>query len=461
MVDIPRLIIAGTHTGVGKTTVALGLMRALQGRGLRVQGFKAGPDFIDPSHHARATRRPGRNLDSWMCSDEVVRELFVYGCADADLAIVEGMMGLFDGAGGLDERGSTAHLAKLLKAPVVLVIDAWALARSAGAMALGYQVFDAQVRLAGVLLNRLAGPGHLDHVAPAIEARTGLKVLGWLPKDAGIFIEEQHLGLVTAEAWNETDAWYDRLGERVAATVDLDRLLAVARAAEPLPVPPPTGSLAPGSGAASVRIGLARDEAFSFYYQDNLDFLRAAGATLVPFSPLRDARLPDAHLLYFGGGFPELFAAQLGRNRTMLEDVRAFIARGLPVYAECGGLMYLGQSIETFDGSVVGLVGVLPLTTSMAPRKLTLGYVQVTTQRDTILAPSGTTFRGHEFHYSVLKPRGPVTYAYGRSRGSPGSPLPPDGFVQGNLLAGYTHAHFGSHPRLAQNLVATARKAAD
>jgi cobyrinic acid a,c-diamide synthase len=458
VLPIPRLVIAGTHTGVGKTTVTLGLMRALRRRGMRVQGFKTGPDFIDPSHHARATGRPSRNLDTWMCPEPVVRALFAHGAADADIAIIEGMMGLFDGSGAGDERGSTAHLAKLLLAPVILVIDAWSLARSAGAMALGFQTFDPALHIAGVILNNVAGQGHLDFVAPAILNRTGIPVLGWLAKDHEIAVDERHLGLVTAEAWQKSEGWYDRIADRLEARVPLEPLLALARSASPLP--PADGHPFAPAGAPpgpAVTVGIARDEAFSFYYEDNLDLLRAAGATIVPFSPLRDARLPEVDLLYFGGGFPELFCSQLAENRTMLDDLRAFIARDRPVYAECGGLMYLGESITTFDGKTMPMAGVLPVATSMLERKLALGYVEVTAEQDTVLTPAGAMFRGHEFHYSSLTTNSRVVHAYRRTRGD-GSSMPPDGFVRRNVLASYTHAHFGSNARLPFHLLAAARR---
>ncbi len=455
--QIPRLVLAGTHTGVGKTTFTLGVMRALQRRGLRVQGFKAGPDFIDPSHHTRAAGRVSRNLDTWMCSDRAVRELFTRAAGGADVAIVEGMMGLFDGAGALDERGSTAHLAKLLDAPVVLVVDAWALARSAGALVLGYQSFDPDVSVAGILLNRVAGPGHLGFVAPAIEQHTRIPVLGWLPQDAELAIAEQHLGLVTADAWQASEAWYDRVADRVVAGVDLDRLLALARAAPALGAPEPAIFAASGGRRdRAARIGIARDAAFSFYYEDNLDLLRQAGGEIIPFSPLHQGRLPEVELLYFGGGFPELFAAPLAENQPMLTAVRTFVAAKKPVYAECGGLMYLGERITTFDGEAFAMTGILPLSTSMTDRKLTLGYVEVTAKEATVLGPAGTGFRGHEFHYSKLVPTGPIRHAYRRKRGNTGAPMPPDGFVQHNLLASYTHAHFASNPQLATNLVAAA-----
>ncbi len=453
----PRIVIAGAHSGVGKTTVTLGIQRALARQGRRVQGFKVGPDYIDPSHHTRVTGRPARNLDTWMCPENVVLELFERTAALAEVSVIEGVMGLFDGYGALDERGSAAHLAKLLGAPVVLVIDAQALARSAGALVLGYQTFDPDVRLAGVIANNVAGERHFEFVAPAIEQRTGVPVLGWLPRDREITIEERHLGLVTGEEWQKTQAWYDRIADLVEAHVDLARLLELARSAPPLPSfdcvlftpsPPPP----------AVRVGVALDEAFCFYYEDNLDLLRHRGAEIVAFSPVHDAHLPDVDLLYFGGGFPELFCAQLSQNATMLDDVRAFIAADKPVYAECGGLMYLGGGITTFEGERFAMVDVLPVETSMTRRRLSLGYVAVTAQRDTVLSPKGETFRGHEFHYSTLTLTGPIEHAFARTRGNGNAAMPPDGFVVHNVLAGYTHAHFGSNPQLAENLILAARR---
>lgn len=437
--------------------MTLGIQRALARRGRRVQGFKVGPDYIDPSHHTRVTGRPARNLDTWMCPENVVLELFERASASATVSVIEGVMGLFDGHGALDEHGSTAHLAKLLGAPVVLVIDAQALARSAGALVLGYQTFDPDVRLAGVIANNIAGERHFEFVAPAIEQRTGVPVLGWLPRDRDITIEERHLGLVTGEEWQKTQAWYDRIADLVEAHIDLERLLELARTAPPLP-PYDRTLFASSPPSPAVRVGVARDETFCFYYEDNLDLLRHCGAEIVAFSPLRDGRLPDVDLLYFGGGFPELFCPQLSQNAAMLDDVRAFIAAHKPVYAECGGLMYLGKDITTFSGERFATVDALPIQTSMAERRLTLGYVEVTAQRDTILCRKGETFRGHEFHYSTLTPTAPVEHAFVRTGGRMGASRPPDGFVVRNVLASYTHAHFGSNPWLPQNLIEVARR---
>lgn len=457
---LPRMIVAGTASGVGKTTVTLGLMGALKKKGYRVQGFKVGPDYIDPSHHTLVTGRPSRNLDTWMSSENSVLELFERSGSRSDLSIIEGVMGLFDGYGPTDERGSTAHLAKLLRAPVLLVIDAGAMARSAGALVLGYRSFDRDLSLSGVIANNVAGLGHFEYIRPAIEERAGLPLLGYLPRDSGIAITERHLGLVPEQEKRVTRDLYEKLADLVLKHIDLDRLVKLAQAAGPLPAFERTIFTQEGLNAAGPKqpvIGIAWDDAFHFYYRDNLDLLEHLGAKLVFFSPVRDTHLPeDLSLIYFGGGFPEVFAAPLSENRSMQNQIRAFVAANRPIYAECGGLMYLGQSMITFEGECYPMVGILPITTSMQKKRMVLGYAEVLAQRDTILCRRGDTFRGHEFHWSVMTEVGPLEYAFLSSHRS-GASKKPDGIVVRNVLASYTHAYFPSHRGLASSLISVAK----
>ncbi|TAL08996.1 MAG: cobyrinate a,c-diamide synthase [Nitrospirae bacterium] len=453
----PRLVIAGTQSGVGKTTVTLAVLAALKAKGRCVQAFKAGPDFIDPGHHAAATGRPSRNLDGWMLGEAVNRELFARAAADADLSIIEGMMGLFDGSSPTTESGSTAEIAKQLKAPVLLVIDGSAMARSAAAMALGYARFDPDLRLAGVLFNRVGGERHFRLLKEAMETYTDLPVVGYVRPDPALRIADRHLGLMTAME-HDGDDFYARLGSAVAETVDLDRIEALADSSEELANTAMSVSASKQTNHdASVRIGIAYDKAFCFYYPDNLDMLEAAGAALVRFSPLRDTALPDVDLLYFGGGYPELHGGTLAGNVAMRKAVRAFAECGGPIYAECGGLMYMTQAIRDFEGRLHEMVGLFSAETVMKRPGLTLGYREVTVARPCLLGDAGMVVRGHEFHYSTLVPTGALDYACALTDAS-GKPRSQDGLIAGNTLALYTHLHFASQPVLAHTLVAAARR---
>lgn len=441
-----RLVIGGVSSGVGKTTVATGLMAAFRARGLRVVGFKVGPDYIDPSYHAAATGRPSRNLDTWLVAPETVRALFARAAAGADLAIIEGVMGLYDGHGGGSEAGSTAEVAKLLQAPVLLLIDGGAMARSAGAIALGYQQFDPALRLAGVLFNNVSSPRHLEMVATAVTMATGLPTLGALPRDPTLTLPERHLGLVPMVEGPAGADYFARLAARLAERFDLERIVQIAQSAPPLVAPAET-LLEPATAAPPVRLALAQDAAFHFYYADALDLLEAAGAELVPFSPLADPDLPPGvQGLYLGGGFPELFGADLAANTTLRARLRAVIAAGLPVYAECGGLMYLGEALIDLEGRRHPMVGALPVTSTMTERRLTMGYRTVVARRDHLLLAAGEQLRGHEFHWSTLTaPPDPAQAAYTIREPAPERP---EGFATANLLASYVHVHLASRPGL-------------
>jgi cobyrinic acid a,c-diamide synthase len=446
---IPALVIAGVASGVGKTTVTLGLLEAFRRRGLTVQPFKVGPDFIDPGFHTRVAGRPSYSLDGWMCSREHVRATVAQHAAAADLALIEGVMGCFDGRDAESDAGSTAEVAKWLGAPVVLVVDAGAMARSAGAVVLGFERFDPDLRLAGVIFNRVAGDGHWQWLRDAVISRCGAVPLGWLPRRESLALPERHLGLVTVVERALPGVWLDDLAELVATSLDLSRLLALAgsgvRPAPPVrtdPAPPPCA-----------RIGVARDQAFQFYYPANLDLLRAAGAELVFWSPLHDAALPDVDALYLGGGYPEVYARDLSGNAPMRTAIRQFAAAGRPVYAECGGLLYLAEALEDESGRLHPMVGLLPTTGRMVPQRLTLGYVEVELTRATPLGPEGERARGHEFHASRIDAVPSwVDRAYA-VRASASGPPRAEGYLIGATLMSYVHLHFGSNPTLVAHLV--------
>ena len=450
-----RLVIAGTHSGVGKTTVTLAILAALKARGCRVQAFKVGPDFIDPGHHSMVTGRPSWNLDGWMLGEAVNRDIFTRAAAGADISIIEGMMGLFDGSSPVNEIGSTAELVKQLDAPVLLVIDGSAMARSAAAMVSGYAKFDPALRVAGVLFNRVSSEGHYQLLKDAVEQETDVVAVGYLRPDQAVTISDRHLGLVTAMEQG-TGTLYDLLAKAATETIDLDRIEALACSCRDLPASSPQPMTR--SHSRKIRIGVAQDPAFCFYYPDNLELLEAEGAELVKFSPLNDQVLPDVDMLYLGGGYPELHGEVLARNVTMRTAVLKFAERGGTIYAECGGMMYLTQAICDFEGRRHEMVGLFPAEAVMRKAGLTLGYRTVELSQGCILGATGSIARGHEFHYSTLVPRGSLNYACvlrdarGELKGS-------DGLVAGNVLALYTHVHFASQPQMAGALVTAARQA--
>jgi cobyrinic acid a,c-diamide synthase len=446
-----RLVVAGTHSGAGKTTVASGLMAALTRAGHAVAPFKVGPDFIDPSYHRLATGRPGRNLDAYMSGPELIAPLALHGAAGADLAIVEGVMGLFDGASGSGELASTAQVAKLLRAPVVLVVDASAMARSVGAIVHGFATFDPELRLGGVVLNRVASDWHEELLRDAI-APTGVPVLGVLRRDPSLAVPERHLGLVpAAEREAHARRTLDGLVETVRAAIDLEALVALARSAPPLEGEAwsPEPSVDDGAALPEARIAVAGGPAFSFHYAENHELLTAAGAELVSFDPLVDEELPPrCGALLLAGGFPEVFGAELSDNWALRAEVAAFARRGRPIVAECGGLLYLSTEL---DGRP--MCDVVPARAWMG-EKLTLGYREATAGGDHPAWPAGTVARGHEFHYSSVDPAADVDApawtlrARGRER--------TEGFVLGGVHASYLHTHWAATPHVATRLVSAA-----
>lgn len=448
---IPRLCIAGTSSGVGKTSIMVGIARALRVRGLRVAVFKCGPDYLDPSYHARAVSGPCHNLDGFMMGKQAVLGTFERASRGADIALIEGVMGLYDGASPIEDTGSTAEIAKWLRAPVLLVVDASGMARSLAALVQGFARFDPELQVAGVVCNRI---GSRSHVALLRAALSEPPVLGGLPVDNALAFAERHLGLRTAEEGAVPERLLDAWGERVAEWIDLDALVELARRAPSIEAPS-TGEQA--SVARRCRIGLAFDRALHFYYEDNLHRLEQLGAELVRFSPLDDRALPSVDGLYLGGGYPELHAAELAENRALLDAIAGFADAGRPIYAECGGLMLLCQAIRTLDGARHAMAGVLPGEAVMHGRLRALGYVEVETRTDSILGPAGARFRGHEFRYSELegvpeassraytvhKRRNGVRYA--------------EGYVRGSVLGSYVHAHWAESPEIPAAFVAACR----
>jgi cobyrinic acid a,c-diamide synthase len=450
------LVIAGTQSGVGKTTVTLGLLAALRRRGLVVQPFKVGPDFIDPGHHTRAAGRTCRNLDGWMLSLKANTALFLRQAATADVAVVEGVMGLFDGYDGISEAGSTAQMAKWLGLPVLLVVDARAMARSAAALVYGFAKFDSELTMAGVVFNRIGSATHREYLQQAMASVKGVRCFGGLPRAQELAIPERHLGLTTTEDHPLDEAYFLHLADWLESHLDLNGLLenlpSLALPEEPsFKIQMPT-----------VRLGVARDQAFCFYYPENLELLAAAGAELIYFSPLEDRELPpDLHGIYLGGGYPELYAKQLAANAGMRQALKECAAAGLPIYAECGGLMYTAKEIRDLEGRTHPMAGVFPFAVRMLPRLKALGYREVTLAAAGLLGPAGTKARGHEFHYSemVEEPDG-ISRLYRLTPRKGGETLA-EGYSRSNVLASYVHLHFGSNPEVARNLVGSCRRYKD
>lgn len=424
MISIPRIVIAGTHSGCGKTTIASGIMAALTARGMKVQPFKVGPDFIDPSHHTRICKRPSRNLDPFMMGEDGCLETFARATAGADIAVIEGVMGMFDGIDGTDTC-STAHVARILKSPVILVCDVRGMSRSVHAIMQGFFAFDPSIHVAGVILNRIGSPRH----RAMIESAGTIRSFGWIPRSESIGIASRHLGLVMG---NESDSLMTA-GAVIDEYCNPDGIIAVAAAAPPLILP----SHEPVSQETKVRIGVALDNAFCFYYRDNLDHLRDAGAELVFFSPLVD-HLPEVDALYLGGGYPELHLPAL-ESSPCTRELKIAVEKGLPVLAECGGLMYLAREISA--EKTYRMAGLLPADAEMTKKIQALGYVKGSIVADASILPKGTNVAGHEFHYSRLLPDPDVRFAMLLERGR-GIDAGNDGLMAGTALGMYTHAYF-------------------
>jgi cobyrinic acid a,c-diamide synthase len=452
-------VIAGTHSGSGKTTVTLGIMAALAARGLSVQPFKAGPDFIDSGLHRLATGRVSRNLDLWMCGEKYVRSTFGHHAADTDVSIVEGVMGLYDG------NLSTASLARCLDLPVILVVDGYGMAESAGPIVEGFRGWEAREGgkslVRGVIFNRVASPHHYARLCAGVR---DVPVFGYLPRDLDFEIPHRHLGLVVAEEDPLSAANLSRLAETIAAHVDLDGLLELGKegAGRVKPVIGPTGpiDLINRNPEKPVRIAVALDKAFCFYYRDNLDLLEEVGGEIVFFSPLTDSGLPaDIDAVYLGGGYPELYVAQLSENSAMRASIRAWSDSGRCLYAECGGLMYLSRGIRDFDSRFFAMTGVFGFDTAMTRGRANLGYREAILREDSLLGRAGETIRGHEFHYSAIQgERDPAIEAIYDVRNGSGITVGPEGFRHRNPLASYIHCHFGSNVRIAPSIIESATK---
>ncbi|MBU0991465.1 MAG: cobyrinate a,c-diamide synthase [Proteobacteria bacterium] len=427
------VLIAGSNSGCGKTTVALGLMAAFRKIGLNVQGFKVGPDYIDPSLHRIITGKPSINLDTWMMPDSFLRYSFTSRASQADISIIEGVMGIYDGKKPDSGEGSTAELAEKLGIPVILVINAASMARTAAAIVKGLIDFNPKLNIIGVVLNNIGSDNHLSLLKKSIQTYCGLPVLGGIKKNTDFNIPSRHLGLFMGDEGVLPPKTISHLAETIRTNIDLDKILSFSKISLREPSQPLLNPV-----QTQKRLGIARDQAFCFYYEDNLEILKQLGYELVEFSPVSDAKLPDAEAFYFGGGYPELHAESLSNNTSMRESVRKRSHEGGVIYAECGGLMYLGQSITTIDGKEYAMSGCMNYRTQMLPSLQSLGYVEIYPEEDYFILKRGKKMRGHVFHYSdiIFDAIKPLSFYSGNPEGKGIS------YKVRNTLASYVHLHF-------------------
>lgn len=459
--DVPRVVIAAVSSGCGKTTVVTGLLSALRQQGIKVQSYKIGPDYIDPGYHRLASGQPAHNMDTWLMPRETMVNSFIETAQQSELAVIEGVMGLYDG--GRKGISSTAEIAKLLHAPVLLVVDCKSMGASAAAIALGFQQYDPEVRLAGVILNRLGSDNHQQMIEEAM-GKLGLQVYGAIRRNEELVMPERHLGLLPVEENQREQQAVDAMGKAMEQQLDLGGILQLAHAAEKLEkLVNPEDEYLQGviesrqrlfpDDFGKIRIGLARDEAFSFYYPESLATLERLGARLVEFSPLDDRELPEVDGLLLGGGFPEMFAQRLSSNEAMLEAIARAAAAGMPMLAECGGYMYLGQGLTDFQGKFYPMAGVLPGQVQMNKKLQMVGYVEAELQQDCVLGSEGLKLQGHEFHFSselngAGAAVGSSAFSFTRMRNGA---VYPGGFINaaGNVVGSYLHLHFAGCPKAA------------
>ncbi len=472
---IPRVVIAGDRSSAGKTTICIGLLSALRARGFTVQSFKVGLDYIDPGFHTLVSGRHSRNLDGFLMSPDVVKEIFIRSSAGADIAVIEGVRGLYEGLNFFDDVGSTAEIAKILHCPVILVIDAGSITRSVAAIVNGYKSLDPEVQILGVILNNIGSERHGDKAEKAVEKYSGIKVIGKIPRQRDLGISMRHLGLITATECEYREATFDgvlkKIKKAVEKNVNLNLLVDIAKSAPALNLPVSKIFQPRKQEGEKVRIAVAFDEAFNFYYQDTFDLLVQEGAELVFFSPIRDKKLPGGvDAIYLGGGFPEIYGAELSSNTQMINAIKDFYEGYGVIYAECGGLMYLMEEleytplqglrgrgvVEEQESNRFAMCGVLKGMVKFGEKRV-VNYCEGEFRKDCIIGRRGDQFKGHEFHHSEILLGNEVEFAYKMMRGE-GIKGGMDGIITKNCLASYAHLHAASYIGFATKLVESARK---
>lgn len=435
-----RLVIAGTSSGVGKTTISIGIMGALCKKGKRVAPFKIGPDYIDTQFHKFVTNNPSYNLDSWLLNEDTIKYLFNKNTTNMDIAIIEGVMGLYDGFGTKKDEGSTAHLAKILKAPVILVIDGEKLSTSAAATVLGYKIFDEDVNIQAIIVNKVSGEEHYKLIKESIESYVKIPCVGYLPSNLHIPLKSRHLGLVPAGEINNLRENVDKITELISKFVDIDKIQQIASKVSNIEEIK-NKYIEYKNLYKGINIGYAYDKAFNFYYEDNLNLMKYMGVNVIHFSPLNDSDIPNVDGLYIGGGFPEVFSVDLEKNTILRNNIKNKLENYLPCYCECGGLMYLTQSIENISGEVNKMVGFFPNKTKMTNKLQRFGYVEITTE-------SKILTKGHEFHKSIVEHNTKTNYHYNVYKNKYGQVISRwnCGLIKKDVLAGYPHIHFYSNP---------------
>lgn len=433
-----KILIAGTNSGVGKTTISLGIMQALTKRGLKVQPYKVGPDYIDPSYHTFITGRDSRNLDSYMLGDEKIKYIVNKASEEADISVIEGVMGLYDGFGIDLDACTSSYTSKLLKAPVILVINGKAMSSSAAAMVLGYKELDKNVNIKGVVVNNVKTKGHYELIKGAIEKYCNTEVLGYFPPNEKFSLESRHLGLIPSVEMESLKEKFSDLGDEIEKYIDIDRLIEISESESVKS----NFDLKDLPRFENKKVAIAYDKAFNFYYKENIELLEHMGVEIVKFSPLNDKKVPEADCIYIGGGFPEIFAKELHLNESMRLSIKNAHEKNIPIYAECGGLMYLGEKLKDSDENIYNMVGIFKGTSEMTSSLKRFGYCDGIAKEDTILSNEGEIIKGHEFHHSEFKSDENCAYKMIKKRGNKIVDEWDGGYSKGNTLATYLHTHF-------------------
>lgn len=445
-----KIMIAATTSSTGKTTISCGLMRALKNRGMNIQPFKVGPDYIDTEYHTKSSGNKSRNLDEFMLPEEEIKYIFGKNSQDKDISIVEGVMGLYDGYGASKDYCSSANLSKIISCPVILVIDASSMAASGAALVYGFKNIDLDVNIAGVIVNNVNTESHYRILKESIETYAGIKVLGRIPKDENFGLSSRHLGLTPSFEIDELDKKLDYVAAKLEEYLDLDEILEIAESGKYEYDKKRRDNI---KNITKIRLALAYDKAFNFYYQDNLDILQEMGVELVKFSPLHDEKLPKCQGIYIGGGFPEVFARELSCNKILLREIKEKSRQGMPIYAECGGLMYLGEQVEDLDGNFHQMTGILTGVSKMQSKLQRFGYCSAMANEDTVISKKGQVVKGHEFHYSIFESNSKNAYEMYKIMSNGEEKSWSGGFSIYNTLGTYLHTHFCGDYQIPQNFI--------